>query len=297
MTIKNVVVAGGSGNLGKAVVRELLKAGYKVTVFARKDSTSTFPPEVPVRKVDYGSVESLKPALEGQDAVVSTLATVAVGSQNPLIDAAVEAGVKRFIPSEFGINTRIVEGTAIGQLLQGKIKTVDYLEEKSKANPGFTWTGVSSGLFFDWGLVYGSSGFNKSTKTAIIYDSGNEVVQASNLDFIGRAVASILANEDKTANKYLSIGSPNFSQNEVLEVVERETGEKWEVRKASTADEGKIGLEKLSKGDYSAFSNLLKERIFKDGAGLSVKGDNSANGLLGLQEESLEDTIKAWLRS
>ncbi|RYP93259.1 hypothetical protein DL770_000634 [Monosporascus sp. CRB-9-2] len=296
MAIKTVVVAGGSGNLGKAVVKELLKAGYKVTVFAREDSTSTFPSEVPVRKVDYGSVESLKPALKGQDAVVSTLATIAVGSQNPLIDAAVEAGVKRFIPSEFGINTRIVEGTAIGQLLQGKIKTVDYLEEKSKANPGFTWTGVSSGLFFDWGLVYGSIGFDKSTKTATVYDSGNEVVQASNLGFIGRAVAAILANEDKTANKYLSIGSPNFSQNEVLEIVERETGEKWEVQKASTADEGKIGLEKLSKGDYSAFRNLLKERIFKDGAGLSAKGDNSANGLLGLQEESLEDTVKAWLR-
>ncbi|RYP09326.1 hypothetical protein DL764_001373 [Monosporascus ibericus] len=297
MTIKNVVVAGGSGNLGNAVVKELLKAGYKVTVFAREDSTSTFPSEVSVRKVVYGSVESLKPALEGQDAVVSTLATVAVGGQNPLIDAAVEAGVKRFIPSEFGINTRIVEGTAIGQLLQGKIKTVDYLEEKTKANPGFTWTGVSSGLFFDWGLAYGSIGFNKSTKTATIYDSGNEVVQASNLGFIGRAVAAILANEDKTANKYLSIGSPNFSQNEVLAIVERETGEKWEVQRASTADEGKIGLEKLSKGDYSAFRNLLRERIFKDGAGLSAKGDNSANGMLGLQEESLEDTIKAWLRS
>ncbi|RYO93749.1 hypothetical protein DL766_002988 [Monosporascus sp. MC13-8B] len=297
MAIKNVVVAGGSGNLGKAIVKELLKAGYKVTVFARENSTSTFPSEVPVRKVDYGSVESLKHALEGQDAVVSTLATVAVVSQNPLIDAAVEAGVKRLIPSEFGINTRIVEGTAIGQLLQGKIKSVDYLEEKSKANPGFTWTGVSSGLFFDWGLKHGASGFNKSTKTATIYDSGNEAVQASNLRFIGRAVAAILANEDKTANKYLSVGSPNFSQNEVLKIVERETGEKWEVQKASTADEGKIGLEKLSKGDYSAFSNLLKERIFKDGAGLAAKGDSSANGLLGLQEESLEDTIKAWLRS
>ncbi|RYP11689.1 hypothetical protein DL767_011010 [Monosporascus sp. MG133] len=296
MTIKNVVVAGGSGNLGKAVIKELLKAGYKVTVFAREDSTSTFPPEVPVRKVDYGSVESLKPALEGQDAVVSTLATVAVGSQNPLIDAAVEAGVKRFIPSEFGINTRILEGTAIGQLLQGKIKTVDYLEEKSRANPASSDSAYVRIVNRFKGLEYGSIGFNKSTKTATIYDSGNEVVQASNLGFIGRAIAAILANEDKTANKYLSIGSPNFSQNEVLEIVERETGEKWEVQKASTADDGKVGLEKLSEGDYSAFRNLLRERIFKDGADLSAKGDNSANGLLGLQEESLEATIKAWLR-
>ena len=103
-----------------------------------------------MKKVNYASVESLSAALEGQDAVVSAIATVAVGGQTPLIDAAVQQGVKRFIPSEFGINTRIVEGTAIGKILQGKVKTVDYLEEKSKANPSFTWTGVSSGLFFDW---------------------------------------------------------------------------------------------------------------------------------------------------
>lgn len=144
------------------------------------------------------------------------------------------------------------------------------------------------------GLKHGSIGVNKDTKTAVIYDSGNELVQASNLSFIGKAVAAVLANEEKTANKYLDIGSPLFTQNQVLEIVEKETGEKWTVQKASTADEGKIGEEKLSKGDFSAFSNLLRERIFKDGAGLAEVGGNE---LLGLKEESLEETIKAWLKS
>ncbi|KAK7753072.1 hypothetical protein SLS62_005022 [Diatrype stigma] len=294
MAIKNVVVVGGSGNVGSAILDELVKAGYKVTAFSRQDSAATFPAEVVVKKVDYASVESLKAALQGQDAVVSAIATIAIGNQNPLIDAAVEVGVKRFIPSEFGVNTRLVEGTAIGKILQGKIKTVDYLDEKAKANPKFSWTGISSGLFFDWGLKYGSIGVNKGTKTAVIYDSGNELVQASNLSFIGKAVAAVLANEEKTANKYLDIGSPLFTQNRVLDIVEKETGEKWTVQQASTADEGKIGEEKLSKGDFSAFSNLLRERVFKDGAGLAeVRG----NELLGLKEESLEDTIKTWLKS
>lgn len=122
-------------------------------------------------------------------------------------------------------------------------------------------------------------------------------MQASNLNFIGRVVAAILANEEKTANKYLNIGSPTFTQNEVLAIVERETGTKWKVQKASTADEEKIGVEKLSKGDYSAFINLLRARIFRDGAGLGLTEQSSANGLLGLEEESLEDTLKAWLNS
>ncbi|OTA57410.1 NAD(P)-binding protein [Hypoxylon sp. EC38] len=296
-SIKNVVVVGASGNLGKEVVQELLKAGFKVTAFTREDSTATFPSNVPSKKVNYQSVESLTSALDGQDAVVSTIATVAVAGQTPLVDAAIAAKVKRFIPSEFGINTRIVNNTAIGNILQGKVKTLDYIIGKSKDNPWFTWTGISSGIFFDWGLRYGTSGFNKDTKTAAIYDSGNEPVQASNLAFIGRAIAAVLSQPDKTANQYLSIASFNPSQNQILEIVEAETGDKWKVEHASTAEQEKIGLEKLSKGDYSAFSNLLRRHIYADGANHAVKGEDSANGLLGLQEEDLAATVKEWLQS
>jgi hypothetical protein len=105
---------------------------------------------VHVKKVDYESLDSLKAALEGQDALVSAAATVAVGNQYPIIDAAVATGVKRFIPSEFGINTRTVEHPGLKSILQGKIKTLDYIIEKNKENPSFTWTGVTNGLFFDW---------------------------------------------------------------------------------------------------------------------------------------------------
>ncbi|KAL7620161.1 hypothetical protein AAE478_009154 [Parahypoxylon ruwenzoriense] len=296
-SIKNVAVIGASGNLGKEVVQELLKAGFKVTALTREESTATFPENVVSKKVDYQSVESLKSALDGQDAVVSTIATVAVGGQLPLVDAAVSAKVKRFIPSEFGINTRLVAGTAIGNILQGKVKTLDYIIDKSKENPWFTWTGVSGGLFFDWGLRYGSIGFDKNSKTATIYDSGNEPVQSSNLAFVGRAIAAILSDPGKSANQYLTIASFNPSQNQILQIIETETGEKWKVEHASTADQEKIGLEKLGKGDYSAFSNLLRRRVYADGANLAVKGERNTNSLLGLQEDDLTATIKEWLRN
>ncbi len=103
-----------------------------------------------VKKVDYTSVDALKEALAGQDAVVSVLGTFAVGGQQPLIDAAIAVGARRFIPSEFGVNTRKAIGKPIGKILEGKIKTVDYLIEKAKENPNFSWTGISIGLFFDF---------------------------------------------------------------------------------------------------------------------------------------------------
>jgi hypothetical protein len=85
---------------------------------------------------------------------VSVVGTLAVPQQKTAIDAAVAAGVKRFIPSEFGINTRKVRGTPIGTILTGKIDVVDYLEEvAAKGDGGFSWTGLSTGLFFDWVCV------------------------------------------------------------------------------------------------------------------------------------------------
>ncbi|KAI1184070.1 hypothetical protein F5B17DRAFT_413509 [Nemania serpens] len=293
--IKNIAVVGGTGNLGRVAVRELVDAGFTVTVLTREGSAPTVPDGVALKVVDYTSVESLTTALEGQDALVSVIGTVAVGGQRPLVDAAVAAGVRRFIPSEFGINTRILGKEPIGTIVQGKIQTLNYAHEKSKQNPSFTWTAISTGLFFDWGLEHGSIGLDKATKTATIYDSGNEPYQASNLPLIGKAIAAVLKHPEQTVNRYISIASFNPNQNQVLEIVEKLTGEKWTVNHLTTAEQQQIGTEKLSKGDYSAFSNFLRKRVYGDGAGLAVQGPDNALDLLGLEEEDLEASLKAWL--
>lgn len=121
-----------------------------MTAVSRASSSSTFPEGVAVEKVDLASLESVRAALAGHDAVVSTVATVSVGGQHVLVDAAIAAGVRRFVPSEFGINTRIVGDTPIGKILTGKVATVDYLTSKADENPWFSWTAITTGFFFDW---------------------------------------------------------------------------------------------------------------------------------------------------
>ncbi|GAP84435.1 hypothetical protein SAMD00023353_0702590 [Rosellinia necatrix] len=296
--IKNVAVVGGSGNLGREVVRELVAAGFSVTALTRAGSSATFPAGVTAKAVDYASEGSLTAALAGQDALVSTVATAAVAGQRPLVDAAVAAGVRRIVPSEFGINTRFLLGDRdpIAAILRGKVETLNYIHEKARQNPSFSWTGISTGLFFDWGLEYGSIGLDKATKTATIYDSGDERFQASNLRHIGRVVAAVLRQPERTLNRYISVASFNPTQNEVLALAERLTGGgEWAVTRASTEEELRAGVEKLGRGDYSAFSNLLRRRVYGDGAGLAVEGPDNALDLLGLEEEDLEASLKAWL--
>jgi len=294
--IKNVALIGAGGNLGPAVLQALLDAKFNVTVLSRASSTATFPSSVHVQKVDYSSTDSLLAALKGQDAVVSTIASPGLAAQKTIVDAAVKAGVKRFIPSEFGVNTQSLEDSpGLKAILKAKIETAEYLKEVAASTPGFSWTGISTGLFFDWGLKVGSLGFNIPNKTATIFDSGNEPFQGTNLASIGAAIASVLQHPSLTANKYLRIASFTVTQNQILAILESETGTKWEVVKKSTDESAKVGQEKLAKGDYSAFGDFLKPYLFKDGHGHVASESELANGLLGLKKEDLKATLKAYL--
>jgi len=296
MSTKNVAVLGGGGNLGPAIVEALLDAKFNVTVLTRHESDKTFPSGARVQKIDYSSAQSLAEGFKNQDAVVSVVAGPAIPLQSSIIDAAVKAGVKRFIPSEFGINTRsLVEGSGIRKILDGKIKSVDHLEAVAAANPNFTWTGLATSMFFDWGLKVGSLGFNTADKTAVIVDSGNEPFTGTNLPAIGLAVASVLQHLPETANKYLNISSFTTTQNEILSIFEQETGSKWTVTKVKSEDILKEGNEKLAKGDFSSFINFLRVLLLADGKG-QARTTPQANDLLGLPKEDLKETIKAALK-
>jgi len=87
-------------------------------------------------------------AFKGQDAVISTIATKNALQQKKMADVTIKAGVKRFVPSEFGSDTRNEKARAIlPQTFEGKVQTVDYLKTKEKE--GLTWTAFVTGPFFE----------------------------------------------------------------------------------------------------------------------------------------------------
>jgi uncharacterized protein YbjT (DUF2867 family) len=55
-----------------------------------------------VVQVDYSSDESIKRALTGVDVVISAISPTALDVQEKIAAAAKEAGVKLFVPSEYG---------------------------------------------------------------------------------------------------------------------------------------------------------------------------------------------------
>jgi hypothetical protein len=82
------------------------------------------------------------------------------------------------------------------------------------------------------------------------------------------------------------------TQNEILALLQEESGTKWTVEHKKTEDSQKNADEKLSKGDYSSFMDYLKVFLYTDRKGQSPKEEQLANKELGLPKEDLRETIK-----
>jgi uncharacterized protein YbjT (DUF2867 family) len=118
-----------------------------VTVLSRAESTKTFPSGVKVIKSDY-SPSSLESAFKGQDAVISLVGNTGFAGQKAFVDAAIAAGVKRFVPSEFGSDTASARLRELVPIFNAKRAIINYA--KTKEGSGLTWTGFITGPFFDW---------------------------------------------------------------------------------------------------------------------------------------------------
>jgi hypothetical protein len=94
------------------------------------------------------SDEGLEAAFKGQDAVVSVVGATAFDEQKKFVDAAVRAGVKRFLPSEFSINSQNEAVLQLIPLFAQKKDLIEYL--RSKEAEGLTWTAIATSGLFDW---------------------------------------------------------------------------------------------------------------------------------------------------
>ncbi|KAL8868331.1 MAG: hypothetical protein Q9174_005062 [Haloplaca sp. 1 TL-2023] len=148
--LKNVIILGASGNVGTPTVSALLAAGtYTITALTRASSTAIFPTGIKVHKIpdDYPTPELLT-AFKGQDVVIDLLPPSNPKQQNAIADAAAEAGVKRYIPSEFGSDTSNPKVVQMVPIFAAKADILEYL--KGKEGTGMSWTAVVNGAFFDW---------------------------------------------------------------------------------------------------------------------------------------------------
>ncbi|KAJ1554308.1 hypothetical protein HK405_005439, partial [Cladochytrium tenue] len=121
-----VALAGASGQVGAAVLTQLLAAGFQVTALTRSAGRVQVRPGVTEVVVDFGNHDVLVAALADHHAVVATTAGESAAAQILLADAAADAGVTRFVPSDFGSDLDDPESRAL-PVFADKIKVREHL--------------------------------------------------------------------------------------------------------------------------------------------------------------------------
>ncbi|KAJ5754137.1 Isoflavone reductase-like protein IRL [Penicillium nucicola] len=295
--IKHVLVIGASGNIGRAAIKALLEENFQVTGMTRESSKADFPEGVKHVKSDY-SEASLVEAFKGQDAVISTMSSVAPGgalsSQKSLIDAAIAAGVKVFCPSEFGIDSSDPSASTYIPFLVDKIDTLDYLKSQEDK---ISWTAVITGCMFDWGLnIPGFAGWNIPARTATIFDGGNISFEATNIDQVGKALAKCLVYPKLTQNQYVYVNSFTTTQNEVLKTLEQVTGEKFTTSEGTVDELWNGGAAKVKEGQALGVLDMIAGAVYGKG---HLAQYSSTKGLwnekLGLPQEDVTEFLNKYV--
>ncbi|CAN9342553.1 unnamed protein product [Alternaria sp. RS040] len=220
---KNVLLIGAGSSLGAPVLAAFAaRPEYNLTILTHHDSCATFPSGVLVIRANYISLNSLASTSKGQHAIISLIGGHALSSQNLFIDAAIRAGVKRFIPSQFGPNSRNEEFVRYDDVvLPVRAGIVDYLRYKEGQGDGkLSWTSVICSGFFNLMLYSGVLGSDLKSRIVEPIDNGTSVCTFTSLSTVGETVVKILDHADETRNH------KNGSWNQRLELVEDEDIEK-----------------------------------------------------------------------
>ncbi|RPA82823.1 NAD(P)-binding protein [Ascobolus immersus RN42] len=297
--IKNITIVGSKSVLTQHIVSALIAAAFNVTILSRLDTAveqSAFPPSVVFKSADYASHESLVEALKGTDAVISLIGAMGLASQLALIDAAVSAGVKRFIPSEFGSDLQNAKTRAL-PFLAAKLPSEERLA-KAHEESGLEYDLVVTGLFLEFGLfddVHNLNllGVSIPNRVADFIDGGNVKISSSSLPFVGSAVASIL--QHPARNGFVRVWNMQKTSREVLTVIQEFTGtEDWKYLN-TTSEELRtraMALLQTPEGLWPSIGLQVKVAIGGEGYGNDFNNDNERLGLKALTDEEFKAIVK-----
>ncbi|PQE25306.1 isoflavone reductase family protein [Rutstroemia sp. NJR-2017a BBW] len=295
---RNIALLGATGNLGSKILVALKNAGFTVTAIQRKESTNVPADGVKSIKVDLTSGSDLTAAFKGQDVVVSATPNPRLDTEKIWMEAALNAGVKRIVPSEYSTNLE-TEAAKTLPIVTDKLAIRKYVQDLTSSGK-IDWTSVNNGPFFlSWLWLSGWMGPNPKTKTATIHDDGEAIVCTSSLERIAEGVAKALSSEhaDETKNKPIYVYTTAMSERKMIDIVAKISGDKFQETKLSIATITKEAFEALKRGDESKKMNFYVPFCF----GSEYRGDfryqawNEKLGLKELTDAELEETIKRWL--
>jgi len=260
---KVVLIAGSTGQVGQVVTESFLKkkkfdirilvqpnikeGGDKkqniIDDFVKKGATKVF--------ASYDDPESLKKALQGVDLVVSTLGGPLNTTQTPLIKAAKEAKVKRFVPSEFGYSLT-------------QMPEYPFVQAKKDARKDLVALGLEH-VFVVTGYFYEYTAYAIDWEKGTISQGGDgsQEFYGTALADIGRLVPDIVTNP-KAANREVILAGFIGNYEQVAKEAEALSGKKLQRNWVSAAElHKKAASPNIMEAIFALLSLLVAEDRLK----------------------------------
>ena len=225
--------------------------------------------------------------------MVCTLELRLLSTHLLLIEAAAKAHIKRFIPSEFGVNT-LNEKVCTMPTFGDKIDVQNALRRKA-ASVGMTYSLIYTGPTLDLEIHRGWI-MDLKEKTINLFDGGHRVFSTTCLLTIGRAVVSVLTHLEETKNRAVYVHDTATTLQRLAAMGEKATGaDGWK----KTA----VSVDTMLDEAWSELRNPIPARCaFKYyqaacfGEGYGCHFEKNDNKLLGLGEMS-DDVLQIMIDS
>jgi uncharacterized protein YbjT (DUF2867 family) len=229
-----ILVAGATGDLGRRIVRELLHHDVRVRVLTRPGSGTAAAlfgehDRVDIVTAAYSDPAALTTAVSGVDVVVSAVSgirPVIVDAQRALLEAAVAAGVPRFIPSDYSADyRRIAPGSNRNFELRREFAAdVDAAPLRS--------TSILNGMFTDL-LTDEAPMILLGRRTVLFWSSADQVLDFTTKDDVARITA--LAALDDDAPRVVEVAGAQVSARDIARTMSDLTGTPFRLQWAGTA--------------------------------------------------------------
>ncbi|KAL5342227.1 hypothetical protein BJX70DRAFT_395196 [Aspergillus crustosus] len=297
---RKITLIGATGNVGHPTLSSLLSQNiHTLTVIQRSESTSSFAPEVLVKKGPLDDEVFLLDALKDQDVLVLQLPRTTLGIRPGLVRAAAKADVKYVLPVEWGTDPdariveefdRLVEKRALRQLI---------------AEIGVSsWIAVVTNPWLDAGLSVGGWGIHIKERKATLWEGGNTKINTATLKRTGEATAALLSLPETELegfrNRTFFVSSCYVSQREIFESVLRATKTAeagWEVTTPRVEDVLRESDEALKAGDLMrSFLDKYYMTHFREGFGGDYNHKIDSRRL-GFPDEDLDKVVAETLQS
>lgn len=220
-----IAVAGAAGKLGALIAADLRARNLAVKALVRPNTSpartaSLRSAGVTIAEADFDDVPALRNHLLGASTVVSALnglGDVMLGSQKALLDAAVAAHVRRFIPSDYSLD--------FTKTRPGFNRNLDFRRDFHAMldESGIAWTSILNGAFMDM-LAGEIPLINERFRRVLYWNREDQPLDFTTYADTAAYTAAVAADPEPTP-KYLRIAGEVVTPAELAAIVSRVKGE------------------------------------------------------------------------